>query len=59
MCVCACVCDLLFGKVADEPELCVFLLVFQQLSHSVTQVEQHAAFGCDKSTHNSVVFEYV
>lgn len=33
------VCDLLFGKVAGEPKLCVFLFVLQQLRHSVTQVK--------------------
>ena len=58
--VCVCVLNLLFSKEADEAKLCVFLLVFQQLSHSIAQIKQHAAFGCEEltNTHTHTVLLY-
>lgn len=44
-------CDLLFSKVADHPELGVFLLMLQQLGHCVTQVKQHVTVRCEEEAH--------
>lgn len=55
VCACVRVFNLLFSEEAGDAKLCVFLFVFQQLSHSIAKIKQHAAFGCEKLTHSSVI----